>query len=93
MITEKHLHFALEVHRLSEENTPLFDIATDAILIYAAHNLEDDLSDENICNYAKNLVADHLINHMITAGLIEEDYDGHLSLTAEGEEIAMSDDC
>ena len=90
MITERHLFLALEAHRLSEDEE-LLDVAMEAILLYASHYLADNdlpIDDDSIIEYCKKLSVDHLLDRMIQTGLIEEDFDGHLSLTEKGEQVA-----
>jgi hypothetical protein len=94
MITERHLFLALETHRLTEDET-LSDIATQDILSYAAHYLAENnlpLDDESIIEHCKKLTVDHMLNHMIQNGLLNEDYEGHLTLTEKGEELADTED-
>ncbi len=94
MITEQHLHLALEAYDHAEEGSILADLAGEAIMMYAAQQLDQEkgeFTEDELIDETQGLILQHTLNGMIHKGLIEadiEDDDIVYSLTEDGKKIA-----
>lgn len=94
MVTEKHLHLALEAYNNAEEGSVLSELAAEAIMMYAAQQLDEqkgEFTEEELIEETQGLILQHTLNGMISKGLIDADIEGDdivYSLTKDGEKIA-----
>ena len=90
MISQDHVYLALEAHRSGLEGSFLEELGMDTILKYAAEQLVElhgHYDDHSILRFVKKLTHDHAVERAIFEGVLEEDLDGILSLTTDGEEM------
>jgi hypothetical protein len=93
MISQDHVFLALEAHRSGRDGSFLEELGMETLMKYAAEQLLElhgHYDEHSVLRFVKRLAHDHAIERAVFEGILEEELDGTLSLTAEGE--AMCDD-
>jgi len=94
VITEQHLHLALEAYDFAPEGSILSELSGEAIMMYAAQQLDrekGEFTEDELIEETQGLIIQHTLNSMISKGLIDADISGDdvvYSLTEDGKKIA-----